>query len=66
MIKVDNKMLNEFLNIMNEYDEFVFGENEDIKRQLEICLNSQGYYSGCLIRVYYDKNTKKFSIENRF
>lgn len=66
MIKVDDKMLNEFLDIMAEYNEFVFGDYEDIKRQLEICLNSQGYWSACAIKVYYNKDTKEFSVENRF
>ena len=65
-IKVNKKMLDRFLQIMDDYGEFVFGEIEDIKRQLEICLNSQGYWSGCSIRVYYDKDTKDFAIENRW
>ena len=37
-----------------------------LKKQLELCLNSQGYWSGCSIRVYYDKDTKDFRIGNRF
>lgn len=65
-IKVNKKMLDRFLQIMDDYGEFVFGEIEDIKRQLEICLNSQGYWSGCSIRVYYDKDVKDFTIENRW
>lgn len=65
-IKVNKKMLDRFLQIMDDYGEFVFGEIEDIKRQLEICLNSQGYWSGCSIRVYYDKDIKDFTIENRW
>lgn len=66
MIKVNNKMLKRFLDIMDNYGEFVFGDNEEIKQQLELCLNSQGYWSGCTIRVYYDKNKKDFSIGSRF
>jgi len=66
MIKVDNKMLERFLNIMNQYNEFVFGTEEEIKNQLEICLNSQGYWAGCSIRVYYDKDLKDFRIGSRF
>jgi len=66
MIKVNNKMLERFLNIMDQYNEFVFGTEKEIKQQLEICLNSQGYWSGCAIRVYYDKDLKDFTIERRF
>ena len=66
MIKVNKKMVEEFLEIMDSYGEFVFGDFEDIKKQLEICLNSQGYWSGCRIRVYYNKDTKDFTIGNRF
>ena len=66
MIKVDNKMLERFLDIMNQYNEFVFGTEKEIKNQLEICLNSQGYWSACSIRVYYDKDSKDFRIESRF
>jgi len=66
MIKVNNKMLEKFLAIMDNYDEFIFGTKEEIKKQLEICLNSQGYWSGCSIRVYYNKDTKNFSIQNRY
>lgn len=66
MIKVNNKMLKRFLEIMDDYGEFVFGDDKYIKQQLETCLNSQGYWSGCSIRVYYDENTKDFRIGNRF
>lgn len=66
MIKVNKKMLREFLEIMDDYGEFVFGEEEDIKRQLEICLNSQGYWSGCSIRVYYDNSLHNFTIQYRY
>lgn len=65
-MKVNNKILKRFLEIMNEYDEFLFGDEEEIKKQLEVCLNSQGYWSGCSIRVYYDENLKDFRVENRF
>ena len=66
MIKVNNKILKRFLEIMDDYGEFVFGDEKQIKQQLETCLNSQGYWSGCSIRVYYDENTKDFRIGNRF
>lgn len=66
MIKVNSKMLKRFLEIMDDFGEFVFGDDKQIKNQLEVCLNSQGYWSGCSIRVYYDRDTKDFRIENRF
>ena len=65
-IKVDNKMLKRFLEIMEDYKEPVFGNNNEIKRQLEVCLNTQGYWSANFIRVYWDKDTKDFRIESRF
>lgn len=65
-IKVNNKMLEKFLNVMDEYGEFVFGDEKEIKKQLEICLNSQGYWSGCAIRVFYDKDLQDFTVESRF
>lgn len=66
MIKVNNKMLNRFLEIMDKYGEFVFGDPDQIKKQLEMVLNSQGYWSGCSIRVYYNENIKDFTIQNRY
>ena len=66
MIKVNNKMLEKFYQVMNDYDEFVFGDDDFIKKQLELCLNSQGYWSGTAIRVYYDENKKDFRVESRF
>lgn len=66
MIKVNNKMVKRFLEIMDENDEFVFGDKKQIKQQLEVCLNTQGYWSGCSIRVYYDEDAKDFRIEGRF
>lgn len=66
MIKVNKKMLKRFLEIMEDYGEFVFGTDKDIQRQLAICLNSQGYWSGCSIRVYYNEDTKDFSVASRF
>lgn len=65
-IKVNNKMLERFLEVMDEYGEFVFGDEKEIKQQLEICLNSQGYWSGCAIRVFYDKDLQDFTVESRF
>ena len=32
MIKVNNKMLKEFMKIMDNYGEFLFGTNEEIKK----------------------------------
>ncbi len=66
MIKVNNKMLERFLDIIEDYGEFVFGNKAYLKKQLELCLNSQGYWSGCAIRIYYNKDTDEFSIKNRF
>ena len=66
MIKVNKKMMNRFLEIMDEYNEFVFGDDDYLKQQLEICLNNQGYWAGCSIRVFYDKDMKDFYVESRF
>lgn len=63
-IKVTKKMLNEFLNLMEDFGEYVFGDEKQVKKQLEICLNSQGYWCGNSIRVYY--NNKRFSVESRY
>ena len=63
-VKVTKKMLREFLELMADFGEYVFGDEKQIKNQLEVCLNSQGYWSGCSIRVYY--NNKRFSVESRF
>ena len=65
-MKVTKKMLNRFLEIMDDYGEFVFGEEKDIQKQLETCLKFQGYWSGNSIRVYYDNNVKDFIIESMF
>ena len=64
-IKVNKKMVNRFLDIMDDYGEFVFGDGDYLKEQLEICLNSQGYWSGCSIRVYYNEDTKDFVVKER-
>ena len=45
---------------------FVFGDNKQLKQQLETCLNFQGYWSGCSIRVYYDRDTQDFTIQSRY
>ena len=66
MIKVNNKMYKEFVNIMEDYGEFLFGTDKEIKKQLEMCLNTQGYWSGNAIRVYYDKERDTFSVEDRW
>lgn len=65
-IKVNKKMLERFLQIMDDYGEFVFGDEKEIKKQLETCLNFQGYWSGCAIRVYYNKYSKDFTVQSRF
>ena len=65
-IKVNKKMVERFLEIMEDYGEFVFGEEDYIQKQLETCLNFQGYWSGCSIRVYYNEDTKDFYVENKF
>ena len=66
MIKVNKKMMNRFLEIMDEYNEFVFGDDDYLKQQLEICLNNQGYWAGCYIIVFYDKYMKDFYVESSF
>ena len=63
---MSNKKVKEFIDIMESYGEFLFGSFKDIKEQLEVCLATQGYWSGNSIRVYYNKNTKEFSIGGRF
>ena len=50
---------------MDDFGEYVFGDEKQIKQQLEVCLNSQGYWSGCFVRVYYDNNSKTFRTEGR-
>ena len=68
MIKVNDKMLDKFINIMDEYGEVLinYEDRDYLKKQLEAVLNFQGYWSGVYIRVYYNKNTKDFRVENRF
>lgn len=66
MIKVNKKMLNRFIEIMDEFDEPLFGDEKYLKKQLEICLNTQGYWSGCTIRVYYNKDTGFFRTEPKY
>lgn len=66
MIKVNKKMLKRFLEIMDDYGEFVFGDEDYLQKQLETCLNTQGYWSGVSIRVYYDKDIKDFYVGSRF
>lgn len=66
MIKVNKKMLKRFFEIMDENDEFLFGDDEYLKQQLETCLNTQGYWSGNAIRVYWDKDLEDFRIESRW
>ena len=66
MIKVTKGMVKKFIKIMDEHGEFIFGDEEYIEKQLEVCLNSQGYWSGCSIRVYYDEDTKEFYTGSRF
>lgn len=65
-IKVTKKMLERFLQIMDEYGEFVFGDEEQIKNQLEMVLNVQGYWSGSSIRVYYNQDLKDFTVGGRY
>lgn len=65
-MKINNKMFKKFLKVINDYGEFVFGSDKEVKKQLELCLNNQGYWSGCSIRIYYDKNIEDFYVESRF
>lgn len=62
-VKVTKKMLREFLELMDDFGEMVFGDEKQIKQQLEVCLNSQGYWSGCSIRVFYNNG---FRVESRY
>ena len=64
MIKVDKKMLDEFLDLMDDLGEFAFGTKKEIKNQLQTCLNFQGYWSGCEYRIYYKNN--HYVVESRF
>lgn len=66
MIKIDNKTYKKFVKIMEEYDEFLFGSDEEVKKQLELCLNRQGYWSACNVNIYYDEDTKSFYAKSRF
>ena len=66
MIKVTKKMVKRFKSIMEDYGEFLFGSDKDIQTQLAVCLNTQGYWSGCSIRVFYNEDTKDFEVESRF
>lgn len=65
-IKVNDKMYKRFLEVMIENEEFAFGDNEMIRDQLELVLNTQGYWSGCAVRIYYDKDKEDFRVESRF
>jgi len=65
-IKVNNKMLKDFLAIADNCGEFLFYETENqLKKQLEIVLNCQGYWSGCYYRIYYNEKTKSFTYESK-
>lgn len=66
MIKVNKKLFDRFLQIMDDYGEVVFGDQKYLKKQLETVLNSQGYWAGISIRLYYNEDTKDFTIQNRF
>lgn len=66
MIKVTKNMVKRFLQLMEENDEFIFGDEAYVKEQLQTCLNTQGYWSGCAIRVYYNSETDSFRTERRF
>lgn len=65
MIKVNKKMLDEFLDLMDDLGEFVgFYTTKQLKQQMEMVFNSQGYWSGCEYRIYYRNN--HYVVENRF
>ncbi len=63
---ITEEILDKFLEIIDEYNEFIFGDRDYIKKQLETVLNSQGYWSGCSINIYYDKDLKEFYAKSRF
>lgn len=53
-IKLTDDEVKQFLLLLDEYGEFVFGEFDEIKEQLESVLNARGYWSGVQYRYYYD------------
>lgn len=63
-MKVSNKMFKEFLEIIDDYGEIVFGDEKYLKKQLENVLNTQGCWAGIAIRIYYENGN--FRVENRF
>lgn len=66
MIKVTKKMVKQFLEVAEENGEFIFGDEAYLKEQLEVCLNRQGYWAGCMVRIYYDEDTKDFYTGSRW
>ena len=66
MIKVNKKMVKRFLEIMEDYGEFIFGSEDYLQAQLGMCLNSQGYWSGNSIKVFYNEDKKDFEVRSRF
>ena len=52
-MEVNDKMYKEFKDLMYILGEPVFGNKSQIKSQLEMCLNTQGYWSGVSYRIYY-------------
>ena len=53
-IRLTDAEFDEFLELLDEYGEFAFGDPAEIKEQLETTLNIQGYWSGLQYRFYYD------------
>lgn len=63
-MKISDEMLDEFLYIMKNYNEPVFGDKEEIREMLKSRLETQGYYAGMSIRVFYKND--EFYVEERF
>lgn len=63
-MEVNDKMYKEFMNTLELLDEPVFGNKQQIKSQLEVCLNSQGYWSGVNYRIYYKDS--KFESRDKY
>ena len=63
-MEVNDKMYKQFINVMKDCGEPVFGNKQQIKSQLELCLTHQGYWSGVNYRIYYDND--KFRVEYKY
>lgn len=65
-MEINKKIVNDFVEYMENIGEFVFGDYKQIKQQLEMTLNYQGYWSGVYYRIYYDKDKKIFYAVSKY